>query len=248
MDGMKDFFEAFSPDNFWDTDNEEEKEFGDGNNGGYREADWEFYKNLRDTKPTSNPKRLTLCSGSTGQYYNVDEQGNSGADGLYPLAPTAQLVLDGNECGDFNDCSYVILYRTGNHKILFAGDSHDKSWEHILDKHKDSVKDVDVLIAPHHGRHSDREWEFLDTVNPALTLFGNADSEDLAYSAWNNRELPFITNNQAGCLIINAGANPMDVYVTCKNFAAASNSETYYSDDFKGYHWGTVVRKKAAAA
>src|SRR6266550_8250379 len=82
MDGMKDFFEAFSPDNFWDTDNEEEKEFGDGNNGGYREADWEFYKNLRDTKPTSNPKRLTLCSGSTGQYYNVDEQGNSGADGF----------------------------------------------------------------------------------------------------------------------------------------------------------------------
>ena len=249
MDGIKDFFEAFRPTNFWDTDNNAEKEFGNGNNGGFREDDWKFYKNLRDSKPTDNPKRLTLHSGGRGQYYNVDEQGKPGADGLFILAPTPKLIVAGNECGDHNDCSYVILYRTGTHRILFAGDSHDATWEHILANHKDDVKDVDLLIAPHHGRHSDRGWDFLDTVNPALTLFGNADSEHLAYSAWNNRELPFITNNQAGNVIVHAGSDPnMFVYVTCEAFAKASNSYSFYSSHFDAHYWGTASRKKAAIA
>jgi competence protein ComEC len=247
MGGMKAFFEAMSPTNFWDTDNEEEKEFGDGSNGGYSEDDWNFYKGLRDGKPESNPKRLTLYSGNQGQYYNKGETPDSNGDGLHILAPTSELLLAGNECGDFNDCSYVILYRTGNHKILFAGDSHDETWEHILDKHQSSVTDVDLLIAPHHGRDSERDWEFLDVVNPALTLFGNADSEHLAYSAWNNRSLPFITNNQAGCVMIDAETDPMYVYVTCESFAKASNPLTFYAEYLRGYYWGAIVHRKAVA-
>jgi len=35
------------------------------------------------------------------------------------------------------------------------------------------------MIAPHHGRDSDRSYDFLDTVNPQLTLFGCAPSVDL---------------------------------------------------------------------
>ena len=249
MDGIRDFFAVFSPTNFWDTNNNAEKAFGEGNNGGYREEDWKFYKNLRDAGPTDNPRRLALHSGATGQYYNVDEQGKSGADGLYILAPTPQLIIAGNECGDYNDCSYVLLYRTGTHRILFAGDSHDATWEYILANHKEAVKDVDLLVAPHHGRRSDRDWDFLDTVNPALTLFGNADSEHLAYSAWNNRELPFITNNQAGNVIIHAGVDSnMFVYVTCEAFAKASNSASFYSAVFDAHYWGTASRAKAAVA
>src|SRR5205807_6583268 len=99
-------------------------------------------------------------------------------------------------------CSYVILYKTDNHRILFGGDSHDDTWERILANHKDDVSDVDVLVAPHHGRSSDRSYEFLDVVNPALTLFGNAPSEHLAYGAFSSRDLPIITNNQAGCVLL----------------------------------------------
>ena len=249
MDGIEEFFDAFSPVNFWDTDNTEEKSFGNGNNKGYSEEDWKFYKKLRDGKPTTDPKRLTLTSGARGQYYNKEESPQSGHDGLHILAPTSELVTAANACEDFNDCSYVILYKTNNHRILFAGDSHDDTWEHILSVHRKDVEDVELLIAPHHGRHSDRDWEFLDVLNPALTLFGNAGSEHMAYSAWNSRGLPMITNNQAGSVIVDAGASPMDVYVTCEAYAKASNPlGAVYSSQFGGYYWGQVTRVESAVA
>ena len=56
MDGIKDFFECFSPGNFYDTDNNKKINFPQGSP--YNEEDWKFYKKLRDTKPQTDPKRL----------------------------------------------------------------------------------------------------------------------------------------------------------------------------------------------
>lgn len=199
MGGIKAFFEAFSPDNFWDTENQKECPFGNGDScNGYNKEDWDYYQNLRDTGPDSDPKRLVLYANTTGKYWNVNENGQAGADGLYILAPTPALVKAAIAADDYNDSSYVLLYKAGNNRVLFAGDSHDATWEYILKNFESDVANVDILIAPHHGRHSDRDWEFLDVVNPGLTLFGNAPSEHLAYDAWSNRGLPFMTNNQGG--------------------------------------------------
>jgi|SRR5579884_962950 beta-lactamase superfamily II metal-dependent hydrolase len=239
LDGIEVFFDTYSPANFWDTDNQEEKKFEDKSE--YSEDDWLFYKKLRDTSPEHDPKRLTLYSGATGQYYNEDENGKGGGDGLHILAPTRELVSAANEANDYNDCSYVLLYKTHNHRIVFAGDSHDETWEHILGEHKSDVTNIDLLIAPHHGRASKRSYEFLDVLKPKMTFFGNANSEHLAYSAWNYRKLPFVTNNQAGCMIVDAAVHPMDLYVTHEKFARANNSSTFYSNAFKGYYYGQIT-------
>lgn len=53
MDGIEDFFGQFPPENFWDTANT--KELTSWNGSPYREKDWKFYKNLRDTNPKSGP-------------------------------------------------------------------------------------------------------------------------------------------------------------------------------------------------
>lgn len=232
MGGIKDFFSSFDVHNFWDTDNTKEI---DNFEGPYNEDDWKFYKKLRSGS-VEGIKRLTLYAGSRGKYYNQNEDGSGGGDGLYIIAPTEDLVKQANECGDFNDCSYVILYRTGNHKkILFAGDSHDKTWNYILENHKDSVENVDILIAPHHGRKSGRSYEFLDVVNPKITFFGNAESEHLAYDAWRYRGLEYITNNQANCIVSEVSNDIIDIYVTYENFARAYNSSTYYSHAYKAW-------------
>ena len=63
----------------------------------------------------------------------------------------------------------------------------------FLNNYESDVRDVDLLIAPHHGRSSGRSYEFLDVLRPTLTFFGKARSEHLAYSAWNYRKLPFVT-------------------------------------------------------
>ncbi|WP_342723917.1 hypothetical protein AAFG07_33220 [Bradyrhizobium sp. B097] len=239
--GIKDFFETFSPTNFWDTANTCEKdEFGDG--GPHDEEDWLFYKNLRGQDSSSDPKRLVLYAGAKGKYYNQGENGTGGGDGLQIHAPTKELIQAGNECDDFNDSSYVTLYRSNAGRILLAGDSHDKTWKHILDNHEDEVRDVDLLLAPHHGRKSDRSYEFLDIVNPALTVFGNANNGYLAYGAWNSRKLPFITNNQANCMVVDTNGSSMSVYVTNKIFAETSNSNTFYSEAHKAYFLRTIAR------
>ncbi|HEY1722223.1 MAG TPA: hypothetical protein VGG27_13345 [Magnetospirillaceae bacterium] len=235
--GIRDFFKTFSPTNFWDTDNHAEKDFGAG--GPHDEGDWLFYKKLRDESPTDDPKRLTFYAGAKRLYFNRDDNGGNG-DGLYILAPTPELVAQANKGDEYNDLSYVLLYRSAGGRVLMAGDSHDGTWEHILANHADDVRDVELLIAPHHGRHSDRSFDFLDVVNPRLTFFGNASSEHLAYDAWRNRSLPIITNNQAGCMVVNTSANPMEVYVTNKSFAQKLNAETSYEPKYRAYFCGTI--------
>jgi competence protein ComEC len=63
MDGLKAFCTAFPPTNFWDTANKKEIDFSRGSP--YNEADWQYYKSIRDGKLTSGPRRLVLhASGS----------------------------------------------------------------------------------------------------------------------------------------------------------------------------------------
>ena len=241
MDGIEALFDEFRPINFWDTDNNKEMDNSSWGNSPYNEDDWEFYKNLRDTKPYNNPKRLALLAGAKGQYWNVREDGSTAGDGLYILAPTQDLIDFAKKDEDFNDCSYVLLYRTAKNRILFAGDSHDDTWVHILENYRNDVDNIDLLIAPHHGRDSKRSYDFLDTLNPTLTFFGNANSQHLAYSAWRNRGLSYITNNQANCMVVDASKKPMELYVTHKNFAKRVNSETFYNDTFKAWYVGSIT-------
>lgn len=234
MDGIEAFFREFKPTNFWDTDNTCEKDFEEGSP--YNPDDWEFYKRLRDGRPESDPKRLVLYSGARGQYYNVGQDGKRGGDGISILAPTRELVSDSNDCDDFNDCSYVLLYRVGGFRVVFGGDSHDATWEHILDAHGGDLKEIDLLIAPHHGRKSDRCYDFLDVLKPKVTFFGNANCEHLAYSAWSYRQLPYLTNNQAGSMVVDLDGGTMDLYVTNQTFAAACNPATFYSDRLRAHY------------
>ena len=234
MGGIKDLFEEFAPLNFWDTDNKEKKDFKYGSP--YNADDWTFYKNLRDSSPSSDPKRLTLYHDAKGKYFNRDAEGNSGGDGLNILAPTQKLLNFAIEAEDYNDSSYVILFKTKDHKILFSGDTNDKTWEHLLANCKSDISEVDILVAPHHGRRSERNFDFLDIVKPKITFFGNADSDHLAYEAWNRKGYKIMTNNQANCIIVNANVSPMELYVTNEPFARAYNPYTFFDANFNGYY------------
>jgi beta-lactamase superfamily II metal-dependent hydrolase len=237
MDGIKDFFAAFNPINFWDTANT--KVMGSFDGSQYSETDWEFYQSIRNSE--ADPLCLNLYAGSVGQYWNKSSDGSGGGNGLQILAPTKELVDEANDSEDFNDCSYVLLYRSSYHKILFCGDSHDKTWDYILENHEEDVSDIDLMIAPHHGRKSGRKYDFLDVTKPKFTFFGNAKSQDLAYGAWNNRDLPFFTNNQANCLIADSSSNGLHLYSTNETFARKMNENTKYSSDHQAWWLGWVV-------
>ena len=239
LGGVKDLFTEFSPINIWDTANNRERDERSFGSRTKLKEDWEFYKYIRDrrTHEDSNPKRLVYYSGNVNEYYKTDD--------LKILAPTPALIETGNKKQKWNDASYVILYHTaGDKKILFAGDSEDKTWDHVLTEWKDEVSNLDVLIAPHHGRHSGRNYDFLDVTKPKLTLYGNAPSEHQGYDAWSNRGLLKLTNNQAGYIILDIGSGGIDVYVKnekyARNIAEENQNEPRYSAELDAWYLGKL--------
>ena len=232
LDGIQDLYTEFNITNTWDTDNNKTIA-ADANFAGYNKEDWEFYLKLRSGKITDT-KRLTYFAKQDNLYYSEDN--------IKILCPTPDLLKNANECGDYNDSSYVILFTPpksngGNWKFLFAGDSDDDSWEYILVNHKEEVTNVDVLFAPHHGRDSGRSYEFLKILTPTVTLFGNASSKHLAYNCYKPIR---ITNNQAGYIIINVLPHKIVFYVKNYEFAKYYKtkrgwSEPTYNKDFQAY-------------
>jgi beta-lactamase superfamily II metal-dependent hydrolase len=212
LDGIKDLYEEFNIMNTWDTDNNKTIELG-SSFGGYNKQDWEFYTKLRDGKYPKT-KRLVYYSKLSNSFYKEDY--------ITILCPTIDLVTNANSLKkDYNNVSYAILFTPpkmdgGKWKILFAGDTHDASWDYILKNHKSEVSDIDILFAPHHGRDSGMNFEFLNVLNPTVTLFGNASSEHLAYDKYPNVK---ITNNQAGYVIMETSLQSIKIYVKNEEFA-----------------------------
>ena len=211
IDGIRDLFADITVDFVWDTANT--KEISNFSKfGGFNQHDWEFYQKLRDKKLDYTILQLYAEKNNPGNYWTEDN--------IKILCPTEALVDNANMTKDFNDASYVILFtppiaNTGKHwKILFGGDSDDKSWDYIMNNFIDDVSDIDVLFAPHHGRDSNRDFDFVKVLNPKITLFGNASSKHLAYNKYSEHKL---TNNQAGTVIIDC-SDKLYFYVKNEKF------------------------------
>ncbi|RZK39071.1 MAG: MBL fold metallo-hydrolase [Pedobacter sp.] len=232
LDGIRDLFTEFNITNTWDTDNLKYID-PNGNFAGYNKEDWEFYRKLRAGQFTGTARK-TYHAKDVNEYYSSDY--------IKVLAPTPALIKQANDSGNFNDSSYVLLYTPpkkngGKWKFLFAGDSEDSTWEYILENFQEEVKNVDVLFAPHHGRGSGRDYTFLKTLNPKVTLFGNASSKHLDYNAY---EPTRITNNQAGYIIIDIDEEKITFYVKNYEFAKYYKHkrnwrEPTYNSKFEAY-------------
>jgi len=156
MDGIEKLFSEKDITNFWDCGIRKEKP--DFSGGQYLEADWDFYEDFINGR-MAGPKIVAPRAGSVGQYYNADNDDGSGdGDYLSIVSPCQELIDSANNGGDINDASYVIVYRSSVGRIIFPGDSNDKTWEYILKNHRDLVSDAAVLFAPHHGRKSERDY------------------------------------------------------------------------------------------
>lgn len=215
MDGLKNLADSKPILNFWDTENTKEQSFDEhGNCGRYKKEDWDCYQRLR--KSADKPKSLVYYDGSVAKYFAEDDTGVLADDFLKILSPTKELIKEANTAGDWNDSSYVILYCIQGRKILFCGDAGMDTITHLIEKHNADISDLDVLIAPHHGRDSDKDFSFLDVMKPKLTLVGNAKCDHLAYDKWDSRGLMHIQNNQGGNILIDIYNNG-EMHVCCSN-------------------------------
>lgn len=224
LDGLDALFKAVTVQNFWETGVRKDKpDFKESTE--YNEIDWDRYADIYSGKQTGLTV-LNHLAGSKFKYANRNEDGKGGGDGLHILAPDSSLVAAANNGGEVNDASYVLLYRSAGGKILIPGDAHDDTWSYVLEHYAEDIANCSVLFAPHHGRKSGADFSFLDTVRPRITFFGCASSGHLAYSEWSRRNLPVITNSQAGNIVLEIGSPGIGVYVENGKFAEASKCDT----------------------
>lgn len=237
LDGFNSLINEFQLHNFWDSGARKQRPDFSAN-GGYKEEDWDRYEKVISNNESST-NTLRVQAGRQFKYANEDDDENGVGDALHILAPNQELIDEANRTQDFNDASYVVIYRSSIGKVLLTGDTHDATWEYIEENHKSVVSNVALLVAPHHGRKSGRSYGFLDYVNPKMTLFGCAPSEDLAYDAWNRRSLKHITNNQCGCIMAEGG-DSMVIYVENEVFAANNGGNTGITNEQGFYYLCTV--------
>lgn len=225
---------------FWDNGLRKEKPSFES--GPYLEKDWNTYEKVRDNKREG----VSVVGNLAGAKFEFANQGEPEGHGdcLDIIAPDAALVKAANESEDHNDGSYVIVYRSAGGRIVFPGDSHDGTWEFVLKNYSADVANCAVLIAPHHGRDSDMSHDFLDTLKPGLTLFGYAESEHLAYEAYNQRNLLHITNNQAGNVVLETHSSGIDIFVENRKFAETFKAFDATRTCCGSYFIGTLAKPK----
>lgn len=235
MDGFNSLMDNLNVSNFWDSGVRKVKP--DFTGSPYEEKDWDRYVKVRD----DNEAGVTVIApkaGTKNKYFNQDDKGGGG-DFIYIYAPPKNLVNEANDsdnCESVNDASYVVVYRSAGGRILLPGDAHDKTWAYVLENYKDHLYECEFMLAPHHGRDSNRSWDFLDQIKPKFSVIGCASSKHLAYEQWNKRGLEKITQNQAGNVAIYPDKEGLSIYVENNKFAEAYGGDTSIKDKYGNYY------------
>ena len=71
---------------------------------------------------------------------------------------------------DINEQSLVLLYKRDNYKAVFMGDASTACEERILDNYMDSIKNVTVLKAGHHGSKTASSDSYIKNTNPSIAV------------------------------------------------------------------------------
>jgi competence protein ComEC len=223
MDGLDALASQFRIYNFWDTGTRrDEPDFGEGSP--FRKEDWDRYVEMRDGRE-EGVSTVIRQAGLRFAFANKRENNQAGGDGLYILAPDAQLAVEASDDGDINDGSYVLLYRSVGGRVLLPGDAHDNTWDYVHKEYASDVANCSFMLAPHHGRDSNRSYDFLDQIQPKVTLIGCAPSEHIDYDQWRKRGLEYITSNQTGNVVLEIFDGQIDVYIENESFAAAKGCD-----------------------
>ena len=159
--------------NFWDCPHDKEPVFRSDED----RKDWKAYLELSSGQygaTVINPRR-----GSFQKYYNQNEDGSSGGDGLTILSPSGNFHADCREAEDTNNSSYVLLYQNQKVKVILGGDAEEKAWNEIFALYKDSVlKNCSVLKASHHGRDTGYHQQAVKVMNPEYVVVSAGKKPD----------------------------------------------------------------------
>jgi beta-lactamase superfamily II metal-dependent hydrolase len=133
---------------------------------------------------------------------------------------------------NFNNHSIVVIIECASSKIVIPGDNQKCSFDELLASASflSAIKDADILLAPHHGRESGFNIDFVNQVNPKLTIVSDGKFCDTSANArYSAKSSGWTVNKKNGksevrkCLTTNSDG---EVLV---NFGYTSENRPYLS-------------------
>lgn len=136
----------------------------------------------------------------------------------------ASFVPSSCNHNNFNNHSIVVVIEYAGSKIVIPGDNENCSFEELLQSQsfRNAIENADILLAPHHGRESGYHLDFINLVNPRLTVVSDGrfcdTSANPRYTAksrgWTvhrrtgeSRERKCLTTNSDGEVLVEFGYN-----------------------------------------
>jgi hypothetical protein len=115
--------------------------------------------------------------------------------------------------------------------VLWMGDLEADFMENI--KYTITMESADILFAPHHGRDSGKvPQEWLETINPAMIIIGEAPSKDLNYYYGYNT----ITQNSAGDIVLQCESRKTHIWVSNWQYSV----DYLYNDHLEDDNWNYI--------
>lgn len=129
---------------------------------------------MAGVRPADKPKFDKYCEINNRYSEPISEtsadniSNSANWDGLN-IAVYSPSTCDHN---NFNNHSIVTVLEYAGTKVVIPGDNEKCSFDELLgwSTFQQAVKDSDVLLAPHHGRDSGFNIDFVNLVNPAITI------------------------------------------------------------------------------
>lgn len=80
---------------------------------------------------------------------------------------------------DLNDYSIATYLYYNGFKILLMGDNTQRNIDELMNDYNTSeIENIDVLLAPHHGRESCYNYDFVKYVNPRITIISDKPEDN----------------------------------------------------------------------
>ncbi len=109
--------------------------------------------------------------------YNAPVSPENDPETISPFDGLTATIFQVVNCdrGNMNNFSAIVVLKLGDAKIVVCGDNEKESLEELMknEAFKKSVGGSCVLVAPHHGRESGYYEEFVDLVNPLITVISD---------------------------------------------------------------------------
>ncbi len=116
--------------------------------------DWEIYEDLKSGLYCNEAIEV-----KEGWYSTI---GNTRIDYLAPI----KVFLE-NRPDEINNNSLVLRITTRGHKIIIPGDMEENGWNFVSDS---DIKNITLLLAPHHGNKGGYNQAKMKKMNPAFVV------------------------------------------------------------------------------